>query len=376
MRKLSQSWVLLLLFGILPFATFGGGGKTAAGKLSADGPYILHQADGSARVVGVNVRGEIQDTTYAALPKDFGFEVVSHDKKHRFQVALHPVERPQWKFGQPEKLFVMSDPHGNLDCVVSLLRGNGIIDKSYRWSYGKNRVVVIGDIFDRGKDVLQIFWLFYKLEAEAAAAGGQVDFLLGNHEPMVLMNDLRYTDEKYKVLADTLGMTYPELFGRTTELGNWLCTRNTMQLVGRNLFVHGGLSKPFLEQNLEIPTVNEEMSRGLYLKKKERQEASPLIYFLFASDGPIWYRGAVLQKEKYHPLAADTLDLILQRYDADRMIVGHTIFEDISSFYDGKVVAVNVDNAKNRKEKRGRGIVIEQGVIYVVGDKGKMRVLK
>lgn len=28
--------------------------------------------------------------------------------------------------------------------------------------------MVIGDIFDRGKDVPQIFWLFYKLEDEAA----------------------------------------------------------------------------------------------------------------------------------------------------------------------------------------------------------------
>lgn len=376
MKKNLFIWMLFLLFGLLPFASFGEGDKAKAEKLTADGPYILHRSDGSARVISVNKKGDITDTTYAVFPKDFGFEVISHDKKHRFRVSLHPVERPQWKFEQPEKLFVMSDPHGNLDCVVSLLRANGVIDKSYHWNYGKNRLVVIGDIFDRGKDATQIFWLIYKLEAEAAAAGGQVDFLLGNHEPMVLMNDVRYTDQKYKTLADTLGMTYPELFGRDSELGHWLCTRNTMQVVGRNLFVHAGLSKPFLEQDLAIPTVNEEMSKGLYLKKKERKEASSLIYFLFASDGPIWYRGAVREEEKYHPLAADTLDMILRKYDADRMIVGHTIFEDITTFYDGKVVAVNVDNAKNRKEKRGRGIVVENGKTYVVGDKGKMRLLE
>lgn len=46
--------------------------------------------------------------------------------------------------------------------------------------------MIIGDIFDRGKDVPQIFWLFYKLEEEAAKAGGHVSFILGNHEPMVL----------------------------------------------------------------------------------------------------------------------------------------------------------------------------------------------
>lgn len=342
-------------------------------KLTADGPYILYNADGSARVISVTKKGRIEERTYPQLPAGFGFDVVSHDGKHRFRVRLHPVERPQWKFEQPEKLFVMSDPHGDFDCVVSLLRGNGVIDKKYHWNYGNNRLVVIGDVFDRGNDVLPIFWLLYQLEQEAAEAGGAVDFLLGNHEPLVLMNDLRYTKPKYKQLADTLGVDYPYLFSPSTELGRWLCTRNTMQVVGRNLFVHAGLGKDFLEQNLDIPTVNEQMSLGLYKRKAERQQVSPLVYFLFSSEGPIWYRGLVREEEKYHPLDSDTLNLLLQKYEADRIIVGHTIFDDISFFYDGRVVDVNVNNARNREEKLGRAILIENGVLHVVGDEGIIR---
>lgn len=114
--------------------------------------------------------------------------------------------------------FVMSDPHGRLDCVISLLQGNHIIDKDYKWSFGKNHLMIIGDIFDRGKDVPQIFWLFYKLEEEAAKAGGHVSFMLGNHEPMVLANDLRYTKEKYKILAEKLKMKYP---GYSVLIPNW-----------------------------------------------------------------------------------------------------------------------------------------------------------
>lgn len=105
---------------------------------------------------------------------------------------------------------------------MSLLRGNNVIDKDYHWSFGASHLVVIGDIFDRGKDVPQIFWLFYKLEKEAADAGGHVSFLLGNHEPLVTANDLRYTKEKYKTLARKLGMDYPALFGRTQNLANGL----------------------------------------------------------------------------------------------------------------------------------------------------------
>lgn len=47
----------------------------------------------------------------------------------------------------------------------------------------------------------------------------------------------------------------------------------------------------------------------------------------------------------------------------------------ISTFYDGKVIGVNVDNKKNKKKHKGRGILIEQDEYYVVGDKGKIRKL-
>ena len=53
----------------------------------------------------------------------------------------------------------------------------------------------------------------YKRQAKA---GGHVSFILGNHEPMVLANDLRYTKEKYKIFAEKLKMEYPRLFGPDT----------------------------------------------------------------------------------------------------------------------------------------------------------------
>ena len=86
-------------------------------SLTADGPYILYSIDGSARVISVNGEGHVSDTTYATLPRDYSFEVVSHDGKHRFPVSLHHVERPAWHSPQPDKLFVLSDPHGDLDSM-------------------------------------------------------------------------------------------------------------------------------------------------------------------------------------------------------------------------------------------------------------------
>ncbi|MCD8297415.1 MAG: metallophosphoesterase, partial [Prevotella sp.] len=343
--------------------------------LTADGPYIFHNADGSAQVISVNLKGQIIKQSYDSIPDDFRFGVVSHEGKHRFEVTLHQIKRPEWQCGQPEKLFVMSDPHGNFDCVVSLLQGNGVIDENYHWSFGKNQLVVNGDVFDRGDDVLPIFWLFYNLEQEAADAGGRMDFLLGNHEPMVFTNDLRYTKEKYLLLADSLHIAYPELWGRSTELGRWLCSRNVIMKIGRNLLLHAGLSSEFYDLDISIPAVNELLSFNPYMKRYLRRADYPLTYKLATTYGPLWYRGMVKQEEEYHPLAADTLSLLLQRYDVDRIIVGHTIFDDISAFYDNQVIAVNVDNQKNRDEKKGRAILIEKGTVYVVGDEGIMHPL-
>lgn len=366
--KLLSRLCLVLLLAVASLAA-------RAEKLSADGPYILYGPGGKAEVVRVTPEGEVERVKYDSFPADFAFRVGSHDGKYAFDVKLHPLARPAWRDSEPKKLFVMSDPHGNLDCVISLLRSNGVIGKKLDWRYGKNHLVVIGDVFDRGPDVTQIFWLLYKLEAEAAEAGGKVSFLLGNHEPLVLSNDLRYTDAKYKLLADSLGVEYASLFSADTELGRWLGTRNTMQVVGPHLFVHAGLGQAFYDLNPDIPFVNREMSRVLFMKNKVRKAYSPLHAFLYGSEGPVWYRGLVRDEAKYKPCAADTLQMLLDRYGVSRMIVGHTIFKDISTFYDGRVIGVNVDNKKNREKGRGRGILVEKGAYYVVGDKGKMRKL-
>lgn len=340
---------------------------------ASDGPYILYEPDGAAHVVSVSRQGEIKQEYYAGLADDYSFEVVSHSGKHRFQVQLHPIAHPQWKYEQPEKVFVMSDPHGDLDCFVNLLQANKVIDRKYHWTFGSNQLVIIGDVFDRGDDVLPIFWLIYQLEEEARRAGGNVSFLLGNHETLVLMNDLRYVTDKYLSLADKLGVKYGSLFRPASELGRWLCMRNTMQQTGPYLFVHAGISRAFLEQDFNIPEVNELVSRGLYKTKSERKSLSPQIYFLFGNQGPLWYRGMVRKDDKYHPLSSDALDLILRKYAARRVIVGHTIFDSVSTFYGGRVIGVNVDNEENREARRSRGVLITVDGIYTVGDEGVMR---
>ena len=111
------------------------------------------------------------------------------------------------------------------------------------------------------------------------------------------------------------------------------------------------------------------------MTKKERKALSPLTAFLYSNDGPIWYRGLVRKEAKYKPLSTDSLQMVLDRYQVKRLLIGHTIFKDISTFYNGKVIDVNVDNKENRNKRRGRAVLIEGNTYYVVGDNGKMRKL-
>ena len=318
-HRMALVWLLLISCIVGQAAYPATGGKEKRKKqeevtLTADGPYLLYQPDGKVRMIAVDANGQLTDTTYTTLPPNFTFRVTDHRGRITFDVKLHPVERPAATYSMPDKVFVMSDPHGKLDCVVSLLCGNGVIDRQLHWSFGSNHLVVIGDIFDRGNDVPQICWLFYQLEEEAAQAGGRVSFLLGNHEPLLLAGDMRYTKPKYALLAEKVGMAYPLLLGPDTELGRWLGTRNTMQTIGNDLYVHAGLGAEFYDRDLRIDDVNEAMSRALFLKKEERKTLSPLTAFLYGNSGPIWYRGLVRTDAKYNPLPADSLQLILQRY--------------------------------------------------------------
>ena len=342
-------------------------------SLSADGPYILYSTSG-VEVIEVDVKGNISIRQWTQLPEGFTFQVTDHRGKYPFEVTLRPVERAGWRQPDiPERTFVMSDPHGKLDCVIDLLQGNQVIDENLHWSFGENRLVVIGDIMDRGKDVTAIYWLFYKLQQEAEDASGSVVMQLGNHEPMEFAGDMRYAESKYEILPRRLGMEYTDMIGPDSELGRWIATWNTVSVLGNDLYVHAGLGQDFYDWNLPVPDVNEQISKALFMPNKERKALSDTLNFLYGSYGPIWFRGLVLKGANRRPVSSDTLDKILARYGVQHIIVGHTIFRNVRTFYGGRVIDVNVDNAVNRKKGRTRALLIENGVYYSVTDSGKRK---
>ena len=97
-----------------------------------------------------------------------------------------------YRFTGVDRIVVFADVHGAYDPLVALLRETGVVDESLRWSGGRTHLVGLGDLVDRGPQSRQVLDLLMRLEGEAAAAGGAVHQLLGNHEVMDLAGDLRY----------------------------------------------------------------------------------------------------------------------------------------------------------------------------------------
>src|SRR4051812_18225065 len=91
---------------------------------------------------------------------------------------------PSFQLPAVERIVAIGDLHGDVSALRAALRLAGAIDEAGKWIGGKLVVVQTGDQLDRGDDEPQILDLFQRLRIEAAAAGGAVHVLNGNHEVM------------------------------------------------------------------------------------------------------------------------------------------------------------------------------------------------
>ena len=125
-----------------------------------------------------------------------------------------------FRFPAPERLVALGDVHGDIAATRRALRLAGAIDADDHWIGGELVVVQTGDQLDRGDDEQAILELFAKVQREAAAAGGAVHVLNGNHEFMNALGDLRYvTPGGYADFADAPGVDIgrPELGAAMAE---------------------------------------------------------------------------------------------------------------------------------------------------------------
>ena len=270
------------------------------------------------------------------------------------------VPEPDILEGVPA-FFAVSDIHGKYDTLIRLLEKNRIIDGARRWDWGDGHLVIVGDVFDRGDQMTEALWFIYGLEQEARQAGGRVHLLLGNHEMMVLQRDLRYVAKKYtNVTARVLKINVADLYGPDTELGRWLRSKHALIKLNDVLFVHGGISPELLNHAFTIPHINE-MVRGSIDARDYEIELEDTLRLLHGSRGPFWYRGYFRERQGIPMATAPHVKATCEFYSAGTIVVGHTIVDELTVLFDGRVIAVETGMHSGAE---GEGLLVEDGVFY------------
>src|SRR5210317_2365293 len=91
-----------------------------------------------------------------------------------------------------DRVVAIGDLHGDYGQYIRVMESAGLIDKRGKWSGGQTHLVQTGDITDRGADSRKIIDHLVKLSKQAKKKGGYVHLLIGNHETMNVIGDLRY----------------------------------------------------------------------------------------------------------------------------------------------------------------------------------------
>jgi len=334
-----------------------------------DGPYVFYA--GSKTGVITFDRTLNPDTTYFDAEKLPTVTLVSEFDsipcpalvfKIRTELSSIDAEYPM-----PSKLIAVSDIEGNFEKFYKLLNANKVIDKNYNWIFGNGHLVIVGDLVDRGDHVTQCQWLVYKLEEEALKAGGKVEYLLGNHDRMILSGDDRYISDKYQPIYKKLNVKASELYSATTEFGKWMRSKNCVAKIGSTIFVHGGLSYELLEKDLTVDEINSIVKQEVDKQEPESEDAE----FLFSKYGVFWYRGLITDYGEYKKITEDKLDEVLKKYSAETLVIGHCVVDSVSADYSGKVIRIDVDHYE-----KAQGLLIENGMFFAIDEFGNKRELK
>jgi hypothetical protein len=103
-----------------------------------------------------------------------------------------------------QSAYAVGDVHGCLAPLRDALGRAGFTDGAGRWIAGEASLWFLGDLTDRGPDGVGVLDLVMDLQRQAAAAGGEVGCLLGNHELMLLAAHLPEGSTRYSPQAEEM----------------------------------------------------------------------------------------------------------------------------------------------------------------------------
>jgi hypothetical protein len=302
-----------------------------------------------------------------------------------------------------ERVIAIGDLHGDYPRYIDVMKSAGLIDKSGKWSGGATHLVQTGDITDRGADSRKIIDHLVKLRKQAKKKGGYVHLLIGNHETMNVVGDLRYVSDgefaafKSKNSSKLQNMQWQrqvewmrannpdfeevdldafrkeweqkvplgwvehrQAWALNGEYGEWVKGNQVAVQVNDSIFLHGGISAQYCKFSLKSLTEQVIATLANYDPSITSIVNDPL--------GPVWYRGLANEDES-NEIYSQTLDNILKRYSAKRIVIGHSPTGGVIwPRFDQRVVANDTGIANYYGAHKGVLELTKDGLVGIYGD--------
>jgi hypothetical protein len=319
-----------------------------------DGPYVYYEGN-DIIVEEVTPDGLISNTYTTTNGLELTCNLPHMGTSFTFTLKPEIIIEPSVANETPSKFLAISDFDGHIEGLTMVLKGEGIIDDDFNWTYGDGHLMISGDLFDRGFHITESMWLLYKLESEAEAQGGKIHLIIGNHEMFNLTDDWRYVETKYFNDAHLMGKRMIELYDDNTELGRWLRSKNIIEKVGDYAFLHGGITPEIAELNLTYDQINDYgrlRMNGMACPNSDCTEVN-------SSDGIYWYRGMVREE-----LTQVQVDDILDGFLVESVVLGHTKASNIRSLYEDRVIAIDMFHVNNFNSGFMKALQFELGCFF------------
>jgi hypothetical protein len=275
----------------------------------------------------------------------------------------------------PRRIVAIGDIHADINAFRRALRTAGAIDSRDQWVGGALTIVQLGDLIGRSDDEKEVLDFLFDLQRRARKAGGTVHALIGNHEVFggrldnqaVGPNPFPAWEQLTGLKRDDPRLRHlpPHARARGAALmpggpyARRIAELPVILKIGGTVFAHGGVVPRWARYGVD--RINREVADWLRGATDEEPDST-----LGVDDGDrvMWTRQF---SAGVTPADCDILAESLKILGARRMIVAHTVHEEITARCDERVWAVDVGMSR---AYGGRVEVLE------IVDDSKLRVLR
>ena len=322
---------------------------------------------------GINIRiraTEVQEdaVVYGAKPATRKFSVpVRHTEVFSEEDLMKQC--PNGRFTPTilpavDRIIAIGDIHGDLNLAINSFKIAKLIDDNGNWIAQPPHTVVVqvGDQIDSCRPIrdvmdcqtkkyagdiaedVSVLQFFNAMHEKAAAHGGAVYSLLGNHELMNAEEDFTYVsyENYYNFTYKDGNRTYRGPSGRTEAFAPGgpiakmlACTRSSVLIIGSNLFVHAGLLPVMvsrldylnLDANTKLKYLNFIIRKWLLKQVFNTDEWYIKNSLVNSNKGPFWTRvfGTIPTNLPINsPECVESVKKTLEVFKIGKIVVGHS----------------------------------------------------